>query len=147
MTCIVAVVDGLYSDSKVSVEHLGMSYPAQKIVRGKDCLAGAAGNGGDCTRFLEWSKEGFKGKEPSWTSKNLHSEDYLLGLVVKDEGIYIFMPGDPMERIEAEFFAIGSGSKAARVAMLLGKTPEEAIQLAEQVDPGTGGAIQHLKLK
>lgn len=146
MTCIVAVVDGLYSDSKVSVEHLGLCYPALKIVRGKDCLAGAAGNGGDCTRFLEWSKEGFKGKEPNWISKNLHSEDYLLGLVVRTEGIYIFMPGDPMERIEAEHFAIGSGSKAARVALILGKTPPEAILLAELVDPGTGGPVQHLKL-
>lgn len=135
----------MYSDSKVSVDSLGIDYPAIKIMRGKDCIAGAAGNAGDCSRFLEWAKDGFKGKEPNWFAKLQSAEEYLLGLVLKDDGIYIFMPGDPMERIEADFFAIGSGSKAARVALLLGKTPEEALELAFQVDPGCGGPIQVLK--
>jgi len=146
LTCIVATRDAIYSDSQVSIGELDLTYPALKIIRGKDCVAGAAGHGGDCSRFLAWVEDGFKGKEPNWSSKNTSTEDYCAGLVVKEDGIYIFMPGDPMERIEADFFAIGSGGKPARVALLLEKTPEEAIELAKQVDPGTGGKLQILRL-
>lgn len=146
MTTIVATRKGIYSDSRVSLEHLGIDYPTIKISRGKDCVVGAAGNGGDCSRFMEWAKEGFKGKEPVWYSKQTSADDYVAGLVVRDDGIYIWAPGDPLERIEADFFSIGSGGKPARVALLLGKTPEEAIELAILVDPGSGAPVQTLLL-
>jgi len=145
MTTIVANRVGVWSDSKVSMDHLNLSYPTIKIGRGKDCVFGAAGNGGDCSRFLTWAEEGFKGKEPVWSNK-ANGDDYMVALVVKADGVYFFHPGDVMEKIEAPFFAIGSGGKPARVAMLLGKTPEEAIELSIQVDPGSGGPVQYLPL-
>lgn len=145
MTTIVATREGIWSDSKVSLDHLNLSYPAVKIQRGKDCVFGAAGNGGDCSKFLDWASEGFKGKEPVWSNKS-QTDDYLLALVVKADGIYFFHPGDILEKIELDMFAIGSGGKAARVALMLGQTPEEAIRLAAEVDPGTGGPIQKLIL-
>lgn len=146
MTTIVATRKGIWSDSRVSLDHLNLAYPAVKIGRGKDCVFGAAGNGGDCSKFLAWAEEGFKGKEPTWSCKN-SSDDYMIALVVKPDGVYFFHPNDVLEKIELDSFAIGSGGKPARVAMLLGKTPEEAIELAIAVDPGSGGPIQHLPLQ
>lgn len=146
MTTIVATRDAMYSDSKVSIDSLNLSYPTDKIFRCKDgSIAGAAGNGGDCSRFLEWAKDGFKGKEPTWKSTG-KDDDYVIGLVLRDDGIYIWMPGDPLEKINADFFAVGSGGKPARVAMLLGKTPEEAMALVFEVDPGSGGPLQKIEL-
>jgi hypothetical protein len=44
--------------------------------------------------------------------------------------------------INAPFVALGSGSMAALGALFHGATAEEAVRIAAQVDPWTGGAIQ-----
>lgn len=136
----------MYSDSRVTWDEMGLEYPAAKIVRCKNGdIAGAAGHAGDCTRFLDWAVEGFKGSEPKWKSTGI-GDDVFGGIVLKKDGIYVFSRGDNLERVLLDYFAIGSGGKPARVALLLGKTPEEALELAYQVDPGSGGPIQVLRL-
>ena len=137
----------LVSDSMVSIAHKDIWYPAAKLVRGPGLIAGASGDGGDCTRFLKWAAGGFKAKEePKW--KDTATEDQILALVVREDGIYAWSVGDPEpERVEADFFAVGSGGKAARVAMMLGKTAEEAVELACQVDLWSAPPLQVLKLK
>ena len=135
-----------YADSRVTWDEMGLEYPAAKIVRCKNGdLAGAAGHAGDCQRFMEWADNGFKGHEPKWKSTG-NGDDVLGGLVVRKSGIFVFSRGCPLEEVILPYFAIGSGGKPARVAMLLGKTPEEAMELAYQVDPGSGGEIQILRL-
>jgi hypothetical protein len=69
-------------------------------------------------------------------------------LIVRKEGIFIFTQGGPEpERIEAEFWAIGSGSKAARAALLLGADPTRAVEVACEIDNiFCGLPIQILKL-
>lgn len=150
MTTIVANLDMMVSDSKCSVEHKGIDYPTIKIVKAGGQIFGAAGDGGDCTRFLKWASGGFKlGQEPKWsTTTTTGTEDAVIGLVLNDKGIHIWSYGDPEpEKIESEFYAIGSGGKAARVAMLLGQTPEEAVNLAIAVDPFSGGPLQIIHLE
>ena len=124
----------MVSDSKVSVEQKGLSYPAIKIVKIGNTLLGAAGVGSDCSRFLKWAGGNFKGAEPKWVDTS--SDDQVLGLIVNEEGIHMWAIGDKdqPERIEAEFFAIGSGGKAARAAMILGADPIAAVEIACQVD-------------
>ncbi len=130
----------------VSLAHKDIWYPAKKLVRGPALVAGACGHGGDCTRFLEWAASGFKGKPPKM--EDTSTDDQVLALIVKEDGIYAWSVGDPApERIEAEFFACGSGGKPARVAMMLGKTPEEAVEIACQVDLWSAPPLQVLKLK
>ena len=146
MTCIVAVKGAMYSDSKVSLDK-GYSYPATKIVKTKDMLVGAAGHAGDCSRFLEWAKDGFTAKsKPKFECPAGH-EDAIDGLIVKEDGIYFFCPEYPFpEKIEAEFYGIGSGSKAARAAMMMGADPEKALEIAAAVDDFTGPPYKVLKL-
>ena len=120
MTTIAANREMMVADSKVTVETKGITYPARKIVRAGDRIVGASGHGGDCTRFMEWAKKDFKGQPPKWHEPDT-SDDCVLGLVLDADGIYIFTPGDPEpEKVNADFFAVGSGGKAARAAMMLG---------------------------
>lgn len=149
VTTIAVNREMMVSDSKCTIPHKGISYPTVKIVRHKGNIIGAAGDGGDCTRFLNWAKAEFKGTEPKWGSgTTTGTEDAVVALVLNEKGIHIWSYGDPEpERIEADFYAIGSGGKAARMAMLLGKTPIEAAELACQVDEMYSGLpLQILKL-
>lgn len=146
MTTIAANLESMASDSKVSVG-FGVSYKAVKIVRVKRMVVGACGNGGDCSRLLEWAERDFKAPAPAWVEAD-GSEDAVWALVLKADGLYFFTQTDPEpERMDEPHFAIGSGGKAARVALLLGKTPEEAVELACQVDGSSGLPVQVLHLK
>lgn len=148
MTTIVATKEIMVSDSRVSIAEWGFAYPAIKIVKVNGMLIGASGDGGDCTRFLEWGKKGFKEKdEPKWKNPP-PQEDAIVGLILKDDGIYIWTYGSPEpERIEADYFAIGSGGKAARAAMLMGADAHAAVEIACQVDNIYSGLpIQTLNL-
>lgn len=147
MTTIAADLNSgtMAADSQVTLEHKGITYPAAKIIKRKGMLIGAAGHGGDCTRFLKWAAKNFEEKEPKWDDEE--SDDCVIGIVLKEDGIYVWSQGDPEpEKVEAPFYAVGSGGKPARVAMLLGKTPEEAVALACQVDPYSALPLQVLKL-
>ena len=134
MTTIACNKQKMISDSKVSMEHKGISYPAIKIIKIGNTLFGAAGTGSDCSKFLKWAGSGFKGTEPKWIDTS--SDDQVVGLIVNEDGIYIWEIGDKdqPEKIESEFFAIGSGGKAARAAMILGSDPVQAVEIACQVD-------------
>jgi ATP-dependent protease HslVU (ClpYQ) peptidase subunit len=148
VTTIAANREMMVADSKVTVEHKGLTYPATKMVRANGKIFGASGNGGDCTRFLEWAKKDFKGQAPKWQEAN-GSEDSVIGLVLDSDGIYIYSPGDPEpERINADYFAVGSGGKPARAAMMLGCDPIKAVEIACAVDDFySGPPLQILKLK
>jgi hypothetical protein len=148
MTTIAVNREMMVSDSKVSVESKGITYPATKIVRAGDRIVGASGNGGDCTRFLEWAKKDFKGQPPKWHEAD-GSDDSVLAIVLDEHGIYIYSPGDPEpEKVNADFFAVGSGGKAARAAMLLGCDPIKAVEIACTVDDFySGPPLQILRLK
>lgn len=145
MTTIVVTREMMVSDSKVAVAHKGLWYPARKLVRGPGLIAGASGDGGDCSRFLEWAASGFKGRVPQWKDKT--SDDQVFALVLKADGIYAWGVGDPEpEKIEAEYFACGSGGDAARVAMKYGADAIQAVKDAIEIDLWSGGEIQVLRL-
>lgn len=137
----------MVSDSQVTLEHKGINYPAVKIVKRFGMLIGAAGHAGDCTRFIKWAAGKFQDKEPRW-AEDEGLEDSVIGIVLKEDGIYVWSQGDPEpEKVEATQYAVGSGGKAARAAMLLGATVEKAVEIACQVDPFSSAPLQVLKLK
>ena len=145
MTTIAANLKMMASDSRVSVGG-GTFYPTDKIVKLKRMIVGACGHGGDCSRFLEWAARDFKDPVPKWTCK-ANDEESIFCLVLKADGLYVFVQSDPEpEKINAEYYAIGSGGKAARVAMRLGKDPREAVELACEVDGYSGPPVQVLEL-
>lgn len=146
MTTIAADLETMASDSKVSVGG-GVSYRAVKIARVKKMIVGACGDGSDCSRLLEWAERDFKAPAPKW-QEQAGEPDAVWALVLKPEGLFFITQSDSEpEKMDEPFFAIGSGGKAARVAMALGKTPEEAVELACQVDGDSGSPVQVLSLK
>jgi len=148
MTTIAADLETMASDSKVTVDaHSGTSYRATKIVKMKHMIVGACGDGGDCSRFLEWAERDFKLPIPKWKCAPA-DDDSLLALVLNKDGLHAVVQTDPApEKMDEPFFAVGSGGKAARVAMRLGKTPEEAVLEAIAVDDHSGPPVQVLTLK
>ena len=146
MTTIAGNRKLMASDSKVSIENKGIDYPTVKIIKRKGTLIGAAGHGGDCTRFIKWASTGFNDKEPKWNQEE-GEEDSVIGMVIKEDGIYIWTQGDPEpEKVEADFYAVGSGGKAARAAMLMGATPTQAVEIACKVDPSSAPPVQVIEL-
>lgn len=147
MTTIVATRDRMVADSKTTIPSADLVYPSTKIFRAKGAIVGACGDNGDCVRFIQWAQDNFKGR-PEFTFQKDSDEDSIVGLMLNKEGIHIFAPSYPApELINADFFAIGSGADAATVAMLLGKTPEEAVELACKVDEQNSGLpLQVIKL-
>lgn len=138
------------SDSQVTLAGFDLTYPAKKIFRGRACIIGAAGDGENCSLLMEWAKNGFKASSrPKFRRKQGSKDDTdAVALVLQKDGIYILTDGDSeLEKIEADYFAIGSGGEAARVAMMLGEDPEKAVELACQVDMNSGPPIQVLRLK
>jgi ATP-dependent protease HslVU (ClpYQ) peptidase subunit len=135
MTTIAANREMMVSDSKVTLEHKGIEYPANKIVRAKGgWLVGASGHAGDCSRFLIWAGKRFADKEPKWVEEE-GQEDSVLGIILKEDGIYVWSQGDPEpELVNLDAYAVGSGGKAARAAMLLGADPVKAVEIACEVD-------------
>lgn len=146
MTTIAANLETMAADSKVMLDS-GVSYRTIKITRVKKMIVGAAGDGGDCTRVLEWAERDFKDPKPKWASKATDDQAFW-ALILKPDGLYFLTQDDPHpEKMDEPHFAIGSGGKAARLAMNLGKTPEEAVALACQVDENSGLPVQVLSLK
>lgn len=148
MTTIAATKDAIGGDRMVFVENKGIWYPTVKVRRVKGMLVGAAGHGGDCTRLLDWAEAGFPEKKKPKFEESHGTEDEAILLLVKKDGIYSMTTGDPEpEKIELDFYAIGSGGKAARAALMAGKTLEEAMEIAADIDPYTRGPFDILSFK
>ncbi len=144
MTTILAVNGMMVTDSRVTIGS-GIFYPTKKAIKTHGMIIGACGHAGDCARLIEWAQDGFKPKnKPKFEATG---DDVIDALVVKSDGIYYYSPSFPSpEKIESEFFAVGSGGKAARVAMLMGADPVRAVELACEVDNDSGAPIQVYKL-
>jgi ATP-dependent protease HslVU (ClpYQ) peptidase subunit len=148
MTTIVATREAIGGDTMVSCEAKAIFYPSKKVMRIKNDLIGAAGDAGDCVRFLDWAKHDFAEKKKPKFTEEAGSEDESLILLVNAEGIFTMSTTDPYpELIESDFFAIGSGGKAAMGAFHRGATIEEALAIAAKVDPYTREPFHFIRLK
>lgn len=148
MTTIAATRNSIAGDRMVFVENKHIWYPTIKVRRVKGGVAGAAGDGGDCTRFLDWAEEGFNEKKrPKFTTPPGDDEEAGLLLVTHD-GIFYMGTSDPCpELIAADFYAIGSGGKAAHAALSAGLSLEDAMKMAYEIDPYTRPPFDILELE
>lgn len=147
MTTIAATREALAGDTMVSMEAKGMQYPALKVRKIKGKLYGAAGDAGDCVRFLDWAESGFHEKKKPKFTVDPGDEDEALMLMLDEEGIHIMSTTDPYpEMIAGDYYAIGSGGKAALGALFAGAGLEKAMDIASAVDPYTRAPFTILKL-
>lgn len=146
MTIIVASLELMASDSRVSSED-GSFYTAKKIFIAKDgAIVGAAGDGGDCSRFVEWAQGGWRTR-PKFSTSSSNDEESMEALILRKDGLYYFAPDYPSpEKLEDPFHAIGSGAKAAMVAMRFEPDPIRAVERVFEVDHNCGPPIQVIHL-
>ena len=147
MTTIVATREAIGADTLVVVDGQA-PYHTKKVMAHKNMLYGAAGDGGDCTRIMEWAKRGFDMEsKPKFRAKP-GTDDEAVAIMVNKDGIFIMMSSDLFpEQIDAPFYAIGSGAGAALGAMEMGATIEQALEIASKHDVHTGAPFTILRLK
>lgn len=110
----------------------------RKVFRVRGELVGFAGTVEDITTTLAWFRSGFSGPPP---------RDDCVALILRRSGIYTWSPVDGEMREDAPFFAIGTGGKCARAAMLAGADCRKAIRIASTIDAETGGRVRVYKLE
>lgn len=135
MTVIAASLEAMAGDTRiVHDEILVNSHRKVHVVR--DMIVGYAGCMDSGILFLEWCQRGMGSRgKPG----NLSEE--FIGLVLNESGLYEYKFYLVPIKIEGAFWAIGSGAPAALGAMSMGATPEEAVKIASEIDPSTGGSF------
>lgn len=121
---------------------------ARKIYKMNGWLVGFSGQLQDGLTFVRWCEAGMDmEKLPNFIIHESGDNPIIDALVVKasDDVTYWTQHFQPIPIIEP-FAAVGSGGLAARAAMHMGATAEEALHVAMAVDGGTGGDIQTERL-
>lgn len=129
----------------LGTDHWGLKEKTlEKIWANKYLLIGGAGESGQILSWLvdltidtsidDILKDGYKHYEKDKNEPHLLVVDRLTLRAYRHVGAR-FIP------IHREFFAIGSGRDYALMAMHLGKTAVEAVELAKVFDNGTGGEV------
>lgn len=125
------------SDSRVADGD--QAWTETKVRRYSGALYGAAGESADCEAFFEYASRGCKGRRPKVS-------DNFAGLALTQKGLFLYDCHLRPMRIKYPF-AIGSGAKAARAAMLCGKSVTEAVEIACQVDADSSLPVEVFELE
>lgn len=147
MTTVVATKDALYADSNV-VDGNSV-FKAQKIYRIRGKLVGCAGDQPMIDFFLDAFRRGTKRvRMPAEKRAAIPEGDRdFSALIVDEEGIWHLDQNYSMDLVQEPYMAVGSGGDAARGAMAAGATPEQAVEIACQIDSNSRGPVQRLYLK
>lgn len=152
MTCIAWDGKTLAADKKASAEYT-TPWMVTKIFKvtvrlgpGKPAVPGLAGTIGTCdvaAELLAWYR---KGAKPGAFPKSAREYDGSL-VVIHKGGILQYTGGPFPMQLEDAQCAWGSGGDLARLAMHLGKTAKESVELACLFEPaGCGLGIDTLTL-
>jgi len=141
MTTIVADAKAgvMTSDSRTFDDTTGIKWPTRKIERVGASLFGCAGEVPDIEKMLAWFKRSRAGRRPK-------TKDFY-ALELNKDGVFIWDEACPVSYSpERSFHACGSGAPAAIAAMLMGADAVKAVEIACQVDAGSEGPVQVMKL-
>ena len=84
-------------------------------------------------KVVAWLEKRRRGPRPSGKC--------IEGLLMRADGLFLLDSDCVEHKIERGFHAIGSGTHAALAAMMMGADPKRAVEIAAQIDTGTGGEI------
>ena len=108
----------------------------RKVYVVQDMVVGIAGCMDSGTLFVQWCERGMNSK-----SKPRNLADEFTGLILNESGLYEYRNFMVPMKIERECWAIGSGAKAALGAMHMGASPEQAVQIACEIDLVSEGPV------
>jgi ATP-dependent protease HslVU (ClpYQ) peptidase subunit len=137
MTTVVCSRTAMASDSLVSDGYTKDS--AKKIFRIDGSLFGIAGDLAQAMEFLH-AKAGVT--ETIDSTRN----NWIVMELTPDHRILIYDGSVTPYESQEPAMAIGTGSAAARAALLCGKSIRRAVEIAISIDVQSGGDVQYLKL-
>lgn len=108
----------------------------------QEVIVATAGESSPGMVFLDWFGTG---KEPP--DRLIDGEADFTCLVLQQDGLYEYDAWCRGIKIEDEFYAIGSGAKAALGAMQMGASAARAVEVACKIDPYSGPPITSMRLK
>jgi hypothetical protein len=141
MTTIACNQDEMACDSRTSFESGEFLTCDDKIERVGDSLVGCCGNVESIFKFLAWFRA--QDRERPEFGEN----DNFTAVVLNKRGIYYYGNTTYPSRVRDPHFVCGSGSMAAKAAMLCGKTPAEAVAIAIKCDKNSGGPVRNYVLR
>jgi hypothetical protein len=137
MTTIVATLDSIWADRKVSG---GPMYKTTKIQKINGSLYGGAGTLEQILKMFLWFSN--PDMKPEW---KFEPEFSILQVSVAG-GIFYWGSEMIAVPISLPFYSVGSGSEFAIGALECGAPPDQAIKIAAKYDPYTGTEVQRHKL-
>lgn len=115
----------------------------RKTVNDKPVILGTAGGSYGGMLFVDWYGSG---KEPNEFFYHMDLDEDFDVLILDQTGLYVSNRFCRPIKIEEKFYAVGSGSKAALAAMIMGASALKAVQIAVKLDPYTGGKLVSMSL-
>jgi ATP-dependent protease HslVU (ClpYQ) peptidase subunit len=139
VTTIACDALGMAADGRVTTgSEMIVCNSAEKLIRLRDgAILGFAGRAKDAATFAAWLTDG----------GDIPKLDEFTALVLRTDGeARIFDDTTQWDRCDLPA-AIGSGAKYAIAAMTAGATAEEAVEIACDFDPFSGGAVARMELE
>jgi hypothetical protein len=115
----------------------------EKLFRRRDAIIATAGETGPGLVFVDWYASGAKTPPSAF----IDGDADFSCLVLTRKGLFEFDKWCRGERITSEFYAIGSGAKAAMGALHMGASARRAVAVACKVDPFTAAPVVWMSLK
>ena len=138
MTTIACSADEGVMISESKTTDGDVKWKSNKIERIRGSLIGGAGDCGEIEKFMKWFR--VRGRKPQLNDSFNALELSVDGLFLWDKKLSPYPPGQ-------EFHAIGTGSKAAIAARLMGADCKRAVEIACEVDDASEGPLQIFHLK
>lgn len=145
MTTIVYRDGILAADSRAtytSEEGGARAWGCDKLFRKAGAIIGTAGETGPGLVFVDWWGSG-KPPPPQF----IEGDADFACLVLTKKGLFEYDKWCRGEKITHQFYAIGSGAKAAMGALYMGASAREAVAVACKIDPYTAPPVVWMKLK
>ncbi len=116
-----------------------------KLIRLPDCIVGLQGESSPGVAFLNWYRTGMKDME--MRAHILASGADFTAVVLTKHGLFVWDCWMQPERMCDEFYAVGSGTKAALGALHMGASAVKAVAVACKIDPWSAPPIVSMSLK
>ena len=126
----------LVTDSSISDGDAVWSAAKAEVYNGR--IYATAGEASDTELFMSWIKRGRRGRRPKVDTE-------FQALALTPEGLFFFDANLYPTRLTTPM-AIGSGAKAARGAMAMGATLEQAVEIACDIDLNSRRPLQLYRL-
>lgn len=116
-------------------------FRTSKIVRVGRSVVGVAGDSSAIEKFLRWYIGGRKKRE----RPEFRDSESFAALILDSRGMWHCDESLAFDRVNDDYFAIGTGAIAALVAMDLGLDPVAAVEAACRRDANSGLPVEHME--